>query len=91
MSTDFLIIGAGIHGLTAAYHLARRGAGVHVIDRAGVAEGPTGDASGVVRSYYTNEFLAELAEQSSHVLAELGEPSKGFHRIGGDWSGSICR
>lgn len=83
--TEVLVIGAGIHGLTAAYHLAQRDVGVQVIDRAGVAEGPTGDASGVVRSYYTNEFLAELAQDSSHVLEELGpaELGTGFRRTGG--------
>lgn len=86
MSTDVLVIGAGIHGLTAAYHLARRGVSVRVVERAGVAEGPTGDASGVVRSYYTNEFLAEVAERSATILAEidaLPALATGFRATGG--------
>jgi len=86
MASDFVVIGAGIHGLTAAYHLAVRGHSVTVLDKGDVAEGPTGAASGVVRAYYTNAFLAEVAQQSIAVLEELeasSDTASGYRRTGG--------
>ncbi|MFD0575867.1 NAD(P)/FAD-dependent oxidoreductase [Dactylosporangium darangshiense] len=74
---DIGIIGAGVHGLTAAYHLARRGVSTVVFERGDRAGGPTGRASGVVRSYYTNRFLAEVARDSTAVLADLAERAGG--------------
>ncbi|MFI5915112.1 NAD(P)/FAD-dependent oxidoreductase [Dactylosporangium sp. NPDC051541] len=77
MSTyDVGIVGAGVHGLTAAYHLARRGVSTVVFERGRRAGGPTGQASGVVRAYYTNRFLAEVARDSVAALT-------GYVRTGG--------
>jgi glycine/D-amino acid oxidase-like deaminating enzyme len=73
MSLEIGIIGAGAHGATVAYHLARRGIRPIVFERGAPASGPTGEASGVVRSYYTNPFLAEVASQSTAVLADFAE------------------
>jgi glycine/D-amino acid oxidase-like deaminating enzyme len=78
-SYDIGIIGAGVHGVSAAYQLARRGLSTVVFERGVRAGGPTGQASGVVRSYYTNRFLAEVARTSIDVLADFG----GFVRTGG--------
>ncbi|WP_242908075.1 NAD(P)/FAD-dependent oxidoreductase [Actinomadura terrae] len=61
---DVAIIGAGVHGASAALHLAERGAEVAVLERAGPASGPTGRSSAVVRGYYVNEFLATLTRDS---------------------------
>ncbi|GAB3829879.1 NAD(P)/FAD-dependent oxidoreductase [Dactylosporangium cerinum] len=65
------IIGAGVHGLSAAYHLARRGVPTVVFERGERVGGPTGQASGVVRSYYTNPFLAGVARDSTEILADF--------------------
>ena len=54
----YAVIGAGIHGLSTAYHLAvklketGRGSGrdVLVVDKTGVAAGASGIACGVVRN-----------------------------------------
>jgi glycine/D-amino acid oxidase-like deaminating enzyme len=72
------IVGAGVHGVSAAFHLARRGVSTVVFERGTRAGGPTGRASGVVRAYYTNRFLAEVARDSTFVLADFAA------RIGGD-------
>lgn len=77
-SYDVGIIGAGVHGASAAYHLARRGLSTVVFERGERASGPTGQASGVVRSYYTNRFLAEVARASTEVLADFDA------RVGGE-------
>ncbi|MER7008450.1 FAD-dependent oxidoreductase [Dactylosporangium sp. NPDC000555] len=85
-SYDVGIVGAGVHGVSAAYQLARRGVSTVVFERGRRAGGPTGQASGVVRSYYTNRFLAEVARDSTTVLADFdarvgGE--SGYVRTGG--------
>ena len=54
----YVIIGAGVHGLSTAWHLAKelkargRGSGedVVVLDKTGVAAGASGIACGVVRN-----------------------------------------
>ena len=56
----YLIIGAGMHGLSTAWHLARelaaRGAGsgedILVVDKTGVGAGASGIACGTVRNNY---------------------------------------
>jgi sarcosine oxidase subunit beta len=81
------IIGAGIHGAAAAFHLASRGAKAVVFEKAAPAGGPTGRSSAVCRSYYTNEFLAKAARDSIAMLADFENVTKGgdagFRRTGG--------
>src|SRR6478736_6943922 len=59
-SVKYAIIGAGIHGLSTAFHLARmlkktgRGSGedILVVDKTAIAAGASGIACGVVRNNY---------------------------------------
>ena len=62
---DVGVIGAGVHGASAAFHLAARGVGSVVVDPRGPAGGPTGRSSGICRAYYTNAFLAEVPGKAS--------------------------
>ena len=56
--TKYLIIGAGVHGLSTAYHLALQlrargkggGADILVVDKTGIAAGASGIACGVIRN-----------------------------------------
>jgi glycine/D-amino acid oxidase-like deaminating enzyme len=59
-SVGILVIGAGVHGLSTAWHLARRGERVLVVDKTGVAAGASGIACGVVRNNYFQPAMAEL-------------------------------
>src|SRR3712207_2397146 len=59
-SVPFLVVGAGVHGLSTAWHLARRGERVLVVDKTGVAAGASGIACGVVRNNYFQPAMAEL-------------------------------
>ena len=59
-SVSVLVIGAGVHGLSTAWHLARRGTDVLVVDKSGVAAGASGIACGVVRNNYFQPAMAEL-------------------------------
>jgi glycine/D-amino acid oxidase-like deaminating enzyme len=55
-----LVIGAGVHGLSTAWHLAREGEEVLVVDKTGVAAGASGIACGVVRNNYFQPAMSEL-------------------------------
>jgi len=83
---DIAIIGAGVHGASAAYHLARSGARVTLLERLSPAGGPTGLSSGICRAYYTNLFLAEAARDSLRMMAAFDDISPehdaGYRRTG---------
>jgi sarcosine oxidase subunit beta len=58
-TTDVVVVGAGVNGASIAFHLARRGARVAIVERSAVAAGATGRSSGFVRMHY--DLLAEAA------------------------------
>jgi glycine/D-amino acid oxidase-like deaminating enzyme len=59
-SVPYLVVGAGVHGLSTAWHLAERGEEVLVVDKTGVAAGASGIACGVVRNNYFQPAMSEL-------------------------------
>jgi len=59
-SVPVLVIGAGVHGLSTAWHLAQRGTEVLVLDKSGIAAGASGIACGVVRNNYFQPAMSEL-------------------------------
>src|SRR5215207_2526039 len=59
-SVRFLVVGAGVHGLSTAWHLARSGDDVLVVDKTGVAAGASGIACGVIRNNYFQPAMQEL-------------------------------
>src|SRR5919108_1221634 len=59
-SATHLVIGAGVHGLSTAWHLAQQGEEVLVVDKTGVAAGASGIACGVVRNNYFQPAMSEL-------------------------------
>ncbi len=64
-SADVVIVGAGIMGVSTAYHLARRRAGrVVVLERDEVCSGSTALASGGIRHQYANRIGIELTRHS---------------------------
>lgn len=71
-SAPYLVVGAGIHGLSTAVHLAKRlkstgkgtGADILVIDKTGIAAGASGIACGVVRNNYFQPAMRELMAHS---------------------------
>ena len=82
---DVAIVGAGVHGASAAYHLASRGIRTLILERTTPAGGPTGASSAICRAYYTNPFLAACARDSIAMLErfeELTGVDAGFRRTG---------
>jgi sarcosine oxidase, subunit beta len=64
-TADILVVGAGIMGVSTAYHLARLGAGrIVVLERDTVCSGSTALASGGIRHQYANRLGIELTTHS---------------------------
>ena len=74
-SSRFVVVGAGMHGLSTAYHLAvelkQRGLGsgadVIVLEKATPGAGATGIACGVVRNNYFQPAMSELMQACVEV------------------------
>ena len=59
-SANVVVVGAGVHGLSTALHLAQAGTDVVVLDKTAVAAGASGIACGVVRNNYFQPAMSEL-------------------------------
>ena len=86
---DYLIIGAGIHGLSTAWRLAERlrengeevEGRVVVIDKSGIASGASGIACGVVRNNYFQPAMRRLMAHSVGVW-ESDPEGLSYHPVG---------
>ena len=86
----FVIIGAGIHGLSTAWHIGEklRAKGqtvkendIVVLDKSGIAAGASGIACGVVRNNYFQPAMRELMAHSVEVW-EQGSKEFNYHSVG---------
>ena len=74
-SSPYVVVGAGIHGLSTAYHLARElrarrlgsGSDIVVLDKCGPGAGASGIACGVVRNNYFQPAMSELMQACVEV------------------------
>ncbi len=88
-SARYVIIGAGIHGLSTAWNLARdlkaagKGSGgdVVVIDKTEVGAGASGIACGVIRNNYYQPAMRELMAHSVQVW-ESDPEAFSYHPVG---------
>jgi sarcosine oxidase subunit beta len=84
-NADVIIIGAGIHGASLAFHLTRRGMKPIVLERRFLAAGATGRSSGLVRMHYDFEPESRLAWSSFQYFRnwkEIVGGDCGFTRTG---------
>ncbi len=88
-SAKYVVVGAGVHGLSTAWHLAMRlersGAGkgseVVLIDKTGPGAGATGLACGCVRNLYMTGPLHTILRHSVDVW-ESDPVNLGFQQVG---------
>ena len=88
-STRYLIIGAGVHGLSTAYHLALqlkarnqgRGEDILVLDKTALGAGASGIACGVVRNNYFQPAMRELMAHNVDVW-ESDPKAFSYHPVG---------
>src|SRR5689334_24024418 len=76
-----LVIGAGVHGLSTAWHLAKQGEEVLVVDKTSIAAGASGIACGVVRNNYFQPAMRELMAHSVDVW-ESDPKAYAYHPVG---------
>ncbi|HET9016849.1 MAG TPA: FAD-dependent oxidoreductase [Thermomicrobiaceae bacterium] len=71
-SAEIVIVGAGVVGLSIAFHLAERGAtGVVVLERDTVAAGSTSKATGGIRHQFGDETAVRLSLESIPFFADF--------------------
>jgi methylglutamate dehydrogenase subunit A len=74
-ASRYVVVGAGIHGLSTAYHLAKElrtrglgsGADIIVLDKSSAGAGASGIACGVVRNNYFQPAMSELMQACVEV------------------------
>ena len=88
----YVVIGAGIHGLSTAMHLALRlkskgkpvganGTRIVVLDKTGIGAGASGIACGVVRNNYYQPAMRELMAHCVSVW-ERDPAAYSYHPVG---------
>ncbi len=85
----YVVVGAGVHGLSLAWHLARelrmRGTGggedILVLDKGGIGAGASGIACGTIRNNYFQPAMRELMAHSVAVW-ESDPEAFSYHPVG---------
>lgn len=90
MTADVVVIGAGVHGASTAFHFAKAGAGrVVVVDKSGVASGPTAKSGAMMRPIFTEVPYIQLVMQATEMMehwddlvgGDAGFVERGFLRF----------
>jgi len=86
---DVVVVGGGVVGASAAFHLARRGWRVRVLERAGTpGEGSTGRATGGFRAQFATEVnvrLSLLARAQLRAFRDVTGVDPGYAPVGYLW------
>ena len=88
-SSKYVIIGAGIHGMSSAWRLATRlkesgkggGEDIVILDKSGIAAGASGVACGVVRNNYFQPAMRKLMAHSVDIW-ESDPEGLSYHPVG---------
>lgn len=89
-TADVVIIGAGVHGVGLAFHLASAGAGsIVVLEKKHVAAGPTAKSGAMIRPLFSHAVYIHLVMEATTMFEQwhdcvggaAGFVQKGFFRI----------
>ena len=84
-SSPTVVVGGGIVGVSTAYHLARRGRDVLLLDKLELTSGSTWHAAGLITAYHPSPNVKRVHWESltlyNQITAETGQEI-GFHRPG---------
>jgi len=86
---DVVIVGGGVMGASAAFHLAEAGVSVLLCEKNELASGSTSKAAGGVRANFSDEFNVALGARSLDLFADF--KSRPGYEIDLHRSGSLCR
>ena len=86
-TADVVIVGGGVHGVSLAYHFARKRAGrVVLVEKKFLASGPTGRSTALVRRYYAMDFFTRTASAAADVFQRwpdvIGGGDPGSQQVG---------
>src|SRR5437588_11466018 len=71
-SAAVVIVGGGVIGTSAAFHLAEAGVDVALVERAGLGSGSTSRAAGGVRTQFSDALNVEIALHSVDAFRDFG-------------------
>src|ERR1700747_2737718 len=71
-SAAVVIVGGGVIGTSAAFHLAEAGVDVVLIERAQLGSGSTSKAAGGVRTQFSDALNIEIAKRSMAAFRDFG-------------------
>ena len=69
---DVVVVGGGVMGASAAFHLAEAGVSVLLVEKAELASGSTSKAAGGVRANFSDELNIAMGARSLDLLADFG-------------------
>lgn len=73
-SSQIVVIGGGVMGASTAYHLAKRGAEVTLLEKAfSFGEASTGKCAGGIRHQFSTEVNIRLSQKSFEMMAQFSE------------------
>ncbi len=68
---DIIVVGAGIAGSSAAFHLADKGIKTALIEKTHPAGGPTGRSSALTHAFYLDQSLSKLSIRGVQILRDI--------------------
>ena len=83
-----MVVGGGVVGVSTAYHLARRGRGVLLVDKLELTSGSTWHAAGLITAYHPTPNVKRVHWDSINLYNQVH--SKGVNEISRNIIFSLC-
>ena len=84
-AADVVVVGGGVIGLSAAFHLAETGAEVVLVERDELGSGSSSKAAGGIRAQFSDELNIAISQRSMRAYEDFGRRPGweiDFHRNG---------